>query len=203
MSKKAWQKNILNFRRTPNQKRIPKETFLIICEGTKTEPYYFNSFKVKSALIKSVGLGFNTVSFVNKAIEIRKKEKDAGYAYDQIWCVFDRDNFHSNFNSAVFLAKRYGLRVAFSNESFELWYLLHFIFFDTNINRVQYIKKLKKYLPRYKKNDLDTYNKLLNYQSTAIKNSRTLINKNDLNNPNKTEPCTTVVDLVCELNKYL
>jgi hypothetical protein len=101
------------------------------------------------------------------------------------------------------LAEKNNLKVAFSNESFELWYLLHFIYFDSNISRKDYISKLKEYLPEYKKNDPTIYSKILDKQDDAIKNALRLISISDLRNPNKAEPCTKVVELVTELNKYL
>lgn len=65
-------------------------SFLIVCEGEKTEPNYFRRFRVPAevARIDVQGIGANTVSLVRKAIALR----DAG-DYDQTWCVFDRDSF--------------------------------------------------------------------------------------------------------------
>lgn len=47
-----------------------KPTILIVCEGKNTEPSYFNQFRLTSATIKPVGEGYNTVSLVNRAIQI-------------------------------------------------------------------------------------------------------------------------------------
>lgn len=47
--------------------------------------------------------------------------------YDQVWCVFDKDDYpDSQFNEAVRLAERAGIRPAYSNQAFEYWMLLHF-----------------------------------------------------------------------------
>ncbi|WP_394706873.1 RloB domain-containing protein [Marispirochaeta sp.] len=60
---KKYIKKYLNkrklFHRTIETRGEPKQTFLIICEGEKTEPNYFKSFKVKSASIRIVGTGCN------------------------------------------------------------------------------------------------------------------------------------------------
>ena len=40
------------------------ERFLIVCEGEKTEPLYFESFEVFSANIKVIGAAKNTESLV-------------------------------------------------------------------------------------------------------------------------------------------
>lgn len=97
-----------------------RERFLIVCEGGKTEPNYFKSFRVPKNVIDIYGLGANTTSLVEEAIKL--KNKDGGY--DQVWCVFDRDSFpKQNFNAAISSAKAQGIQVAYSNEAFELWYL--------------------------------------------------------------------------------
>ena len=72
-----------------------------------------------------------------------------------VWCVFDRDknideaqNERSNieFDEAIALARRRGIKVAWSNDAFELWVLLHFEaveITDNNIaNRVTYYNRL-------------------------------------------------------------
>ena len=41
----------------------PKKRILIVCEGTKTEPNYFRSFKVKSSVVVDI-------SFPNKVPNI-------------------------------------------------------------------------------------------------------------------------------------
>ena len=68
--KKVWEKNQNRLRRTVETRGLPKQTFLIICEGKKTEPNYFDAFKVKSAKIIIEGTGCNTVSLVNEAQKI-------------------------------------------------------------------------------------------------------------------------------------
>lgn len=62
--------------------KIEKPTILIVCEGENTEPSYFNQFKLSTAIIKCKGIGFNTVSLVDKTIEFKNETQ-----YDQVWCV--------------------------------------------------------------------------------------------------------------------
>lgn len=72
------------------------------------------------------------------------KKKDTPL-FDRIWVVFDKNSFPpDNYNRAVDLAEKNGFGCACSNEAFELWYLLHFVFFDTAISRDQYQVKLSK-----------------------------------------------------------
>lgn len=154
--RKAWDKNRVRLRRTVETRGLPKQTFLIICEGEKTEPNYFDAFKVKSAKILIQGTGCNTISLVTEAQKIVNSYETDNIEFDQVWCVFDRDDFYDTFNDAIFKAQDIGLRVAYSNEAFELWYLLHFIYFDSSITRVDYIRKLNEHLDiEYKKNSTE------------------------------------------------
>lgn len=127
----------------PKPTQIEKPTILIVCEGVNTEPGYFNHFRLTSATIKTVGAGFNTVFLVNQAQNLRKKGK-----YDHVWCVFDKDDFPAeDFNEAIRLAVSLGFQVAYSNQAFEYWLILHFEDHQGGpMHRDQYGKKLNGYL---------------------------------------------------------
>ena len=100
---------------------VEKPKILIICEGENTEPSYFNQFKMKTAEVKAIGEGYNTISLVERAKYWSEKAD-----YDQIWCVFDKDDFSDNdFNKAIIKSESYGFHVAFSNQAFEYWLILH------------------------------------------------------------------------------
>lgn len=203
-SKKTYHKRRNAFARTTGARGKPKQTFLIVCEGEKTEPNYFKSFRVSSAAIEIVGSGFNTVSLVEETKRIVKKRKKYDQEYDQVWCVFDRDDYSSTFNAAIEKARSYGFKVAYSNEAFELWYLLHFMFFSSAIARCDYSLKLNEHIKgRYEKNSKTMYYELLPHQGEAIRNAQRLLDSYVTNNPNKENPSTTVHLLVEELNKYL
>ena len=90
--------------------RIPKKSFLIVCEGENTEPEYFNAFRLTSATVKAVGKGLGTMSLVKEAIAIRKAEKAKGKAFDYCWVVFDKDDYN-DFDGAIAYAKRLYLRI--------------------------------------------------------------------------------------------
>lgn len=181
----------------------PKPRILIVCEGEKTEPNYFKAFKVTNSTIH--GLGCNTDSLVQRAIELQKIAKKNREPYDQVWCVFDRDSFpKQNFNNAIAQAEKSGIQVAYSNEAFELWYLLHFNYYNTGLSRDAYIEKLNKLLGiKYKKNSSTMYDLLLEKQYTAIQNAEKLLAKYTNSNPESDNPSTTVHLLVTELNKWL
>lgn len=114
-------------RAEPNLERVApqmltKPTILIVCEGKNTEPSYFKQFRLSSATIKPIGEGYNTVSLVSRAIQLSQEKK-----YEQVWCVFDKDDFPVvDFNNAIAMAQANDFGVAYSNQAFEYWLLLHF-----------------------------------------------------------------------------
>lgn len=187
--------------------------FLIVCEGEKTEPNYFKSFpKQVGKVVYDIefdGGGISTLKVVEKAIELRDKSKQK---YDRVWAVFDRDSFKANsFNSAILKAKANSIECAWSNEAFELWYLLHFHNRITAMKRDEYKKAIenalneklgKKNKPfHYKKNDTSMYAllKKLGRQDLAIKWAKDLSEKIDGENYANYNPQTQVFKLVEEL----
>ncbi len=120
--RKPWIKSNRRGKRKVNI-RMARERILIICEGEKTEPNYFKSFPVDKEIVEvSIrGKGMNTDSLVETAISMRDDAEMNGRAYNQVWCVFDRDSFpKQNFNRAIHLAESRKIRVAYSNEAFEI-----------------------------------------------------------------------------------
>ncbi|MEH2157699.1 RloB family protein [Nostoc sp.] len=179
-----------------------RQRFLIVCEGAKTEPNYFRSFRVPKnvAEIDVQGLGENPSKLVQSA-----KILNGQGEYDQIWCVFDRNSWTlEDFNNAIIKAEAQGFKVAYSNEAFELWYVLHFEFLNTGIPRSDYLKKLTSLFGRtYQKNSETIYDELFDKQSIAIKNAENLLRQYNPHIPVKDNPSTTVHLLVQELNKFI
>lgn len=98
--------------------REPIQRFLIVCEGEKTEPLYFEGFRVPTVHIEIEGMGRDPRTVVNRAIALYNQD-----TYDQVWCVFDRDDVPPElFNQAIQLANGNSIKVAYSNQVFELWY---------------------------------------------------------------------------------
>lgn len=195
---------------------IEKPTILIVCEGQNTEPSYFNNFKLSSATVKSIGEGYNTVSLVQRAIILSKHK-----AYDQVWCVFDKDEFNdADFNSAINLANQNNFGLAYSNQAFEYWIILHFNDHQgAGISRALYDQLINKYLKPFglkyegKKSKIisdDIFDILESIEKKSGKARRTLaIERAKRNykllthqNPAKEESSTTVYKLVEELDKY-
>jgi len=185
-----------------------KQSFLIVCEGEKTEPDYFKAFRMTAATVKAVGQAMNTMTLVSKAISIRDADRQRKKVYDQCWVVFDKDDFPAkDFNQAIQLAEKNGFRVAYSNQAFEYWFLLHYNLYTGAIHRSQYKDMLTKLtgMP-YNKSDgygAVMYNLLLSRQQQAIKNAETVLATISHGNPAEEESSTTVQTLVIELNKFL
>ena len=185
-----------------------KQSFLIVCEGEKTEPDYFKAFRMTAATIKAVGQAMNTITLVNKAISIREADQKRKRVYDQCWVVFDKDDFPAkDFNQAIQLAEKNGFRVAYSNQAFEYWFLLHYNLYTGAIHRNQYKDMLTRLtgMPYSKSEGYGAvmYNLLLFRQQQAISNAETVLAEISHGNPAEEESSTTVQRLVLELNKYL
>ena len=136
-----------------------------------TEPNYFNHFKnfVPKNLVETInvhGEGDNTVNIVRKAISLREIRKKNVLLpdYDEVWAVYDKDDFPANrFNTAVRLAAQNNIESGHSNQSFELWYILHFQFLQNALHRRDYITILSRILKfTYQKNDLNVIKVLFN-----------------------------------------
>ncbi len=143
--------------------------FLIVCEGERTEPNYFKELvKDKYSEVRAeeiVGEGRSTCALVKKTDEIKVMlEQQRQLKFDRVWVVFDKDDFE-DFNEAITLAEKKGYNAAWTNEAFELWYLLHFVYLDAAISRADYISKLENEIRkfeghenfRYKKNNPGMY----------------------------------------------
>lgn len=188
--------------------REVKQTFLIICEGVNTEPDYFNAFRLTSANVKAIGQGMGTVALVQKAINIKEQEKQKGRTYNQNWVVFDKDDFpDDDFNAAITLARKNGFEVAYSNQAFEYWFLLHFNLYQGALHRSRYEKMLSVLLgfSYTKKAGVSNkmFNVLLSKQSQAISYAKVIMQQHTNDNPAQEESSTTVYLLVEELNKYI
>jgi len=197
--------------------KIEKPTILIVCEGENTEPSYFRQFKLSTASIKAIGEGYNTVSLVNRGIKLASERH-----YDQVWCVFDKDDFPKvDFNNAIEIANANKFRVAYSNQAFEYWLILHFEDhqgggmhrddYDKKINAllkpfgISYDGKASKIITEEFFEILDSFDEKLNKDRKLIAAERAKRNlkNHNMNTPAVAESSTTVYELVEELVKYI
>ncbi|MGA2602197.1 MAG: RloB family protein [Bryobacteraceae bacterium] len=139
--------------------RSPRPRFLIVCEGTQTEPEYFLETRIRerSVIDLQVSPGGVPKTLVERAVAMKreaaleaKRKKDENLKYDQVWCVFDIDE-HPFVPEAKQQARDNGIEVAISNPCFELWALLHFRDQRAHIERGALHHECKQYMPGYEK----------------------------------------------------
>ncbi len=117
--------------------RTPKRTFLVFCEGEKTEPAYLKALKRDPAIrdVASVDIrvddetsGSVPLTLVEAAAKARARSSGENGEIDEVWCVFDVEwpQNHPNLRRALARARESGVGVAVSNPCFELWLALHF-----------------------------------------------------------------------------
>ena len=187
--------------------------FLIVCEGTKTEPHYFEALiKNYISTVREVtieGEARATVALVDRTLEIKQElERKNAMSFDRVWVVFDKDDF-DDFNDAIKKANKLGFHSAWTNEAFELWYYLHFEYLDTGIGRADYIKKLEEAFKEklgdshfeYKKGNPDIYSLLQQYgrEDLAKRFAQQLRGLYTGTDYAAHKPCTMVDKLVEEL----
>lgn len=216
MGKKKDIKNMSPFHdyeeKTHSPKKIPFK-ILIVCEGDKTEPKYFESFKDNDIFVIDMdtdGGKINTIQVVDKAIELR--DKNSLHPYDRVWAVFDKDDFPAkNFNAAIEKAQGENIGCAWSNESFELWYLLHFYDVSSAITREDYISKLNEKIRKkikdfkYEKNNPQMRSILSQCEGSenkAIKFAKSQVKQHEGTNYANHNPVTMVYKLVEQLLGY-
>ena len=196
----------------------------IFCEGEKTEPHYFSSFKKlieKNAIYKNTvqievkGLGLDTLRIIYYAQDYITKNRIENA---HIWCVYDKDDFPAeDFNNVAYVAGSLNNRqdflkykVAWSNQCIEYWFVLHFEYYHSDNDRKHYISFLNEKLSalnlhKYEKNSEETFNILLKYGDPikAIKHAKRRICDCSGQTPAQSAPATTVHELVEELAVFL
>ena len=157
--------------------RRPRNVVLIVCEGQKTEVNYFKGFRERKSNVKIIPYHEKVTdpkSIVDVARKQAKKEKIKVSEGDTVWCAFDVDeNTNEALQSAVRMAEKNKIQIALSNPSFEIWFLLHYIFQRSELTTQEAIAKLKEFIPDYTKNML-VYGFLKDKLETAIERAKSL-----------------------------
>lgn len=170
--------------------RPPYDRVLIVCEGAKTEPNYFDELikhfrliNVKNLKIEIIGddCGSAPITIVELALKKNKESDD----YDRIFCVFDKDN-HTSYNEAIDKIKRARLKPGHSIQAinsipcFEFWILLHFEYTTAPFSATgkdsichSLIKnKLCNHIPEYDKGKKEMVQRIIPKLDTAIKHAK-------------------------------
>ena len=224
-----------DFRRTTNKKTTIPD-IIIACEDSVSSPTYFRMI-VNNLIEKKIITQDSFVISPHKhsnpmgVLDDLKRYKKEGKVYkdfDHRWIVIDRDSPRVNggghskedFNNTLKNAKskksNFNIEVAYANDSFELWYLLHFEYRNSAISRdeilTQVIKRLKEVdiykFAKLSKDNIkqENYTRLIfetlkPLQSVAIRNAKKLLDSyGDEHNPESDNPSTRVHLLVKVLN---
>jgi hypothetical protein len=200
--------------------------FLIVCEDENTEPTYFEHFKVKipkeSIYLKPVGTGKDPKGVVEEALKEKLKLSiEAKREVDVVWAVFDKDDADLNqtrinrFNEAFEVARKNKIEVAYSNEAFELWLLLHLTDIDEKkaLPRKEIYELLQEKIRQNTKYPTFEYEhgnanilpiiQEIGSQDLAIKRAKVLLEKQHKKNPIEANPSTKVHVLVESLLEWI
>lgn len=216
-----------NFRKRKERKvveleRLQRERtkgprFLIVCEGQKTEPYYFSEFcehhwlRTPRVRISPGEYGSSPGGVVRYAVDLYDEDAKLGPdRYDSVFCVIDRDT-HSTYDAAVNRIEELNAEgkpfVAIpSIPCFEYWLLLHFTytrqpFHATGKKSIceAVIRELRKQsgFRGYDKGQKGIYIRLKEQTATAIKHAQRA--EEDARKIGEDNPTTRIHKLVIEL----
>ena len=115
----------------------PKRTFLVFCEGDRTEPDYLEALKQEPEVRDGASVEIQIAddprgavphTLVSAAAASKSRSVEEADEIDEVWCLFDVEwpNNHPRLDEAVSLAEESGVQLAISNPCFELWLALHF-----------------------------------------------------------------------------
>ncbi|HWJ36818.1 MAG TPA: RloB family protein [Steroidobacteraceae bacterium] len=184
--------------------REPYDRVLIVCEGRKTEPFYFRGLRLHHRLSSAYihitpANGSDPISIVEFA-QARLSN------FDRVYCVFDRDGHH-NYEAALqkvaqHIAGQARKLIAIPSwPCFELWLLLHFRYSAAPINRAgrkssgdRAIDELAQHWPDYRKSLENVYVLLSAKLPTALRHAMRLEREN--NRTKSRNPSTKVHELV-------
>lgn len=195
--------------------RASFDRILIVSEGSKTEPHYFNeirtTFRLHTAnvVVTPCVSGTSPLQVVQYAEQLflygdRHRHIQA-HAFDQVFAVFDRDDHESYFNAlttAELLDRKHKndnkenvrFKAVPSVPCFELWLLLHFENIQSPIDRHEAVRRLKKHIPQYEKNCKETFTLTRDKLGVAYQRAEMLGHR--YSGYTEPEPYTAVGDLV-------
>jgi len=153
------------------------EQSLIVCNADCTEKNYFKKagawintqYKVAKG-VKQDGVKFEYYCDPVAPMQLPQKIKNkikanfGSKVFDIVWVIFDKDAIPTEqFNQAVkdlqkLSNKKTQYKVLWSNICFELWFLLHFDYFNVATDAKSYYKKLKEKIDqKYQKEDANIF----------------------------------------------
>jgi hypothetical protein len=177
---------------------------MIVCEGSKTEPKYFQRLKEVHRL-SNANIQIARPDATDPMSLVAFAETMLARGFDRIYCVFDRDG-HANYAMALtHVAATYGdegiIRAITSVPCFEIWVLLHFRYtsaaFTSAGNRSagdRVFAEVRKHFADYAKGHQNVYDRLFDKLDQAIIHALRLSKDNETTG--STNPATKMHELV-------
>ena len=174
----------------------------------ETEETYFNHYRqLPDPIVQAIDQSDNKRSLVEKAIVERDRRIASGdfiEELDEAWVVLDRDvapenpRDKTNFNEALKISKNNGMLVAYSNDCFELWLLLHFQVVSSSLHRDVVCQKLSTHIGKTYEHGskTDLFDRIKLMRQEAIKRARQMLKERESIAPEAANPSTTVHILV-------
>ena len=173
-------------RRQPLRETYAKA--LIVTEGRKTEPFYFEGliahYEISGANVEIDGRsGSSPMSVVNYGRGLYERERRD--PFEKVYFVFDK-NAHADYQAALNeiqnLESKHGANTFFAINSvpcFEYWLLLHYTYTTRpfapagKVSAAEaVIKELRRHMPGYQKADSGIFERLLDKLDTAKANAK-------------------------------
>jgi hypothetical protein len=201
-------------------RRASYDRILIVSEGSKTEPNYFNEIRQAYRLhtanveVRPSQIGTAPVQVVQYAKELfesgDRHKSIQQRAFEQVYAVFDRDD-HASYFDALKMAESLDGKLKNDNRqfirfqaiasvpSFELWLLLHYEDVLHPLHRDEVMQRLKKHIPDYEKGATRAFH-VTRSRLDIAKQRAQLLTKN-FNARTAPEPFTAVAELVTLLSQ--
>lgn len=199
---------------------LAPERHLIVCEGEKTEPLYFEGMRcaLKPEFRNRIhivvkGTGLHTKDLLDYAL----RECRLSGGFDHVWLAYDRDDFDfQEFDSVVDeCAQNSDMATTFhplwSNPCVEVWMLLHFGYTTAAMTSAEAIAKTDAAFRRelkhpYTKNAEGLFDELhgrLRSADSNVERLRAWHEEQGTYLPSRMNPCTTFPEIIRTLSDYL
>ncbi len=210
--------------RKPGRRQVYRvlapERHLIVCEGEKTEPLYFEGMRdaLKPEFRNRIhivvkGTGLHTTDLFDYAL----RECRLSGGYDYVWLAYDRDDFDlREFDSVVDACTQNSdgtttFHPLWSNPCVEVWMLLHFGYTTAEMTSSEAIAKTdalfqKELRRRYEKNDTKLFADLSNRLVDAENNANRLVKWHEsqgVSRSSQMNPGTQMQRIVEALHEYI
>lgn len=204
--------------RQRQRSRAGCERVLVVSEGSKTEPLYFDEIRIDLRLptanvaVAPSDLGTEPIQVVQYAQQLFEwGDQHKGIerrAFERVYAVFDRDDHRSYFDALKLAESLDGklrndakqlvvFKAIASVPSFELWLLLHYEDVQAPLHRDEVMRRLKQHIPGYEKGAGRAFAITRAHLAVAAQRAERLVARfTAYDDP---EPFTAIADLVALL----